>query len=286
MEFELASLVSALQQTFSYLLLEATQIEGEHLKDFWEWVVQRSEQDPSARVVWLLIVALFIFGALFVFTSGLALFELTLVSPKKAEPKPSPPKAEYQDAKDTKEQQQKLAETIAWADKVAPVSVIQHLRDGDIPGAEKVLLGKRSKQPANIGAIIYSLACCATRNDATAYESLVEEIFPNGLNADEEICRHAAELGRLISPERYPEEVVPQPFAVFEIDAGSLQELLGPITEFGNVKTLLDLVRIAFEMGEIDQVKFLAVQILVSGNFSERKTALNYLKRLDTALES
>ena len=286
MDFELASLVSALQQTFSYLLLEATQIEGEHLKDLWEWVVQRSEQDPSARVVWLLIVALVVFGALFVLTSGLALFELTLVSPKKPEPKSSPPKAEHQKVKDAQEQQQKLAETIAWADKVAPVSVIQHLRDGDIPGAEKVLLGKRSKQPDDIGAIIYSLACRATRNDAAAYESLVEEIFPDGLNADEEICRHAAELGRLISPDRYPEEVVPQPSTVFEIDADSLQELLGPMTEFGNVKTLLDLVRIAFEMGETDQVKSLAVEILVCGNVSERKTALNYLKRLDKAPEA
>ncbi len=286
MEFELTSLVSALQQTFSYLLLEATQIEGEHLKDFWEWVVQRSEQDPSARVVWLLIVALVFFGALFVLTSGLVLFELTLVSPKKSEPKPSPPKGEYQDTKDKKEQQQKLAETIAWADKVAPVSVIQYLRDGDIAGAEKVLLGKRSKQPNDIGAMIYSLACCATRNNAAAYESLVEEIFPNGLNADEEICRHAAELGRLISPDRYPEEVVPQPSTAFEIDAESLQELLGPMTEFGNVKTLLDLVRIAFEMGETDQVKSLAVEILVCGNVSERKTALNYLKRLDKAPEA
>ncbi len=286
MEFELTSLVSALQQTFSYLLLEATQIEGEHLKDFWEWVVQRSEQDPSARVVWLLIVALVFFGALFVLTSGLALFELTLVSPKKSEPKPSPPKAVHQDAKNAQEQQQKLAETIAWADKVAPVSVIQHLRDGDIPGAEKVLLGKRSKQPNDIGAIIYSLACRASRYDAAAYESLVEEIFPDGLNADKEICRHAAELGRLISPDRYPEEVVPQPSNVFEIDADSLQELLGPMTEFGNVKTLLDLVRIAFEMGEIDQVKSLAVEILVCGNVSERKMALNYLKRLDKSSEA
>ncbi len=286
MEFELASLVSALQQTFSYLLLEATQIEGEHLKDFWEWIVWRSEQNPSARVVWLLIVALVLFAALFVLTSGLALFELTLVSPTKSEPKPSPPKAENLVSKDAQDQQQKLAETIAWADKVAPVSVVQFLRDGDIPGAEKILLGKRSKQPNDIGVIIYSLACRATRNDAAAYELLVEEIFPDGLNADEEICRHAAELGRLISPDRFPEEVVPQPSTVFEIDADALQDLLGPMTEFGNVKTLLDLVRIAFEMGETDQVKSLAVEILVCGNVSERKTALNYLKRLDKAPEA
>ena len=283
MEFELASLVSALQQTFSYLLLEATQIEGEHLKDFWEWIVWRSEQNPSARVVWLLIVALVLFAALFVLTSGLALFELTLVSPTKSQPKPSPPKAENLVSKDAQDQQQKLAETIAWADKVAPVSVVQFLRDGDIPGAEKILLGKRSKQPNDIGVIIYSLACRATRNDAAAYELLVEEIFPDGLNADEEICRHAAELGRLISPDRFPEEVVPQPSTVFEIDADALQDLLGPMTEFGNVKTLLDLVRIAFEMGETDQVKSLAVEILVCGNVTERKTALNYLKRLDKA---
>ena len=114
----------------------------------------------------------------------------------------------------------------------------------------------------------------------------MEEIFPDGLNADKEICRHAAELGRLISPDRYPEEVVPQPSNVFEIDADSLQELLGPMTEFGNVKTLLDLVRIAFEMGEIDQVKSLAVEILVCGNVSERKMALNYLKRLDKSSEA
>ena len=286
MEFELASLVSALQQTFSYLLLEATQIEGEHLKDFWEWIVWRSEQNPSARVVWLLIVALVLFAALFVLTSGLALFELTLVSPTKSEPKPSPSKAENLVSKDAQDQQQKLAETIAWADKVAPVSVVQFLRDGDIPGAEKILLGKRSKQPNDIGVIIYSLACRATRNDAAAYELLVEEIFPDGLNADEEICRHAAELGRLISPDRFPEEVVPQPSTEFEIDADALQDLLGPMTEFGNVKTLLDLVRIAFEMGETDQVKSLAIEILVCGNVSERKTALNYLKRLDKVPEA
>ena len=79
---------------------------------------------------------------------------------------------------------------------------------------------------------------------------------------------------------------MPQPSTAFEIDAESLQELLGPMTEFGNVKTLLDLVRIAFEMGETDQVKSLAVEILVCGNVSERKTALNYLKRLDKAPEA
>ncbi len=286
MENELASAFAALQQTFSLLCQEVAQLEGRNLKDLWSEVVLRTEQDPTARVLWLLIATLAVSGLIFVLSVCLILFEAAVRLRKKSGPSSNSSQKLRSNSKSADDADKKLAEAIEWAEKMAPRSAIESLRAGDIQAAEKALNAQRRKQPDNVGLIMYLLACRAMRNDAQTYDSLIDEIFPKELSADDAVSRHAAEIGRLLDSARYPESKFPPPEKVFEVDAEMIGDTLGQIAELGSVKTLLDLVRMEFEMGETDQIRHLLVEILVCGTASERKLALNYANRIGRKGES
>ncbi len=281
MESELIVIVDELHRTFVYLWREISQIEGNSLKDLWAGATQRINENLSSRVLWILIAALFFSSLMFVICVGLVLADLAVHSQKKSKTTSGPRIKPRSDDGDATAADHELAKILAWADRVAPRNVIETLRAGDIDGAEKALLIEHRKQPENVGLMMYLLACCALRNDSAAYDRLVRAIFPDGLNADEEICRHAAEIGRLISPDRYPEDAIPRPNSVFEIESELIENMLGPISELSNVKTLLDLVRMDFEMGNTDHIWHLLVEIVVCGTQNERKVALNYSRRIN-----
>ena len=282
MEEVLLTFFMSLEHTYLYLwqAVAATNIVSLNLEGLWAGIVTQF-QDHSGRVVWLLIAALVGSGAIFMFSMGVVLLEAVIITePKRRKFKkvPPPPPPIHQAPKSTKEIQEQLTKTISWAKENASHSVIDKLKSGNVSAAEKELIAERIKRPKDVGLIMYMLAFRAMRNDGKSYDSLVDSIFPNGLKADTEICRHAAELGRLLSPDKYPVSEYPPPETIFEFDIELIGDTLGPISEFASVHTLLDLIRIYFEMHDFDQIRHLIVIVLVCGNTQERETAIHFAK--------
>ena len=280
MEQEFIAVLTALEQTFRVLWQEVMLVEGEFLKDQVSWVVQRIESSQSGRVLWFLIAALILAGVICVLSIGIVIYEAVTIPRKRSHFRvmPAVDISEWNTQSNT---QTKLKETIDWAQKVAPRNVIGKLKAGRINAAEKALIAERANRPDDVGLIMYLLACRAMRNDAAAYHSLIEEVFPDGLKADREVCRHAAEIGRLLAKDKYPVEEIPQPETAFEVAAELIGDTLGPITEFGSVQTLLDLIRVYFEMHDIAEIRHLIVEVLVCGTVAERRQALEYAKLIN-----
>ncbi len=278
MEDVLIVFFGELGQTFAYLWREVSQIEGDSLKEVYASAIEQFQHDHTRRVLWLLIAALILSAVVFVLCASMALFEAIAIRPHKRKKHPIKSLTLDLPVESAKESDEKLSETIGWAKKVAPRSVIDKLKAGEIRDAEKSLLAECKKNPQDDGLIIYLLACRAMQADAKSYDTLIEKIFPEGLTAEKEVCRHAAELGRLLSPDKYPISEIPQPETVFELEEELVGDTLGPISEFGSVQTLLDLIRVYFEMGDTDQTRHLIVEVLICGNAKERELALNYAK--------
>lgn len=282
MENELLIFLTAAERTFCALWQEVTRIEGGSLRDQLQWIAGRVAHERSTRVLWFLISTLAFSGLVFLLSTGVAVYEAVAVSTRKSKlrlkrPLESDRKSQPRTAS---ESSRKLSETIDWAQKVSPRNVIGKLKAGQIDAAEKELIEVRKSKPDDIGLIMYLLACRASQHQVESYESLVSEIFPNGLEADKDVCRHAAQIGRLLSGDRFPKSRIPDPESAFEVQAELIGDTLGPVAEFGSVQTLLDLIRVYFDMDDADEIRHLIVEVLVSGTEQERKAALDYAKLL------
>ncbi len=276
-----------LEQTYAYLWQQVVQLEGDSLNVLWASIVQQFQGDNAARVLWLLIATLFVSGAVFLLCVSMVVFEaITIVNPKKRRIKPIATLAldKVLESKDTS--QESLTKTISWAKENAPRSVIEKLKAGEIELAEKALFAELRNNPKEVSLIMYLLACRALQSNGRTYDALVKIIFPRGLDASVEINRHAAELGRLLTPGTYPTSEIPQPETTFELEEELISDTLGPISEFGNVQTLLDLTRVYFEMGEVNQIRHMIVEVLVCGNTEQRESALKFAKLLKNQIKS
>ena len=282
MENELIAFFTATEQTFFALWQEASLLEGDSLQDQWQWIVDRIMHERSPRVLWLLISGLVLSGLLFLLSTGVVVYEAVAISFRKSKARSIQSRRLAQSAQPGTADQssERLSETIDWARKVSPKNVIGKLKAGQIDAAEKALIEVRKSKPDDVGLIMYLLACRAIRHDINSYESLVNKVFPNGLNADEDVCRHAAQIGRLLSEDRFPKSQIPDPESAFQVDAKLIGDTLGPVAEFGSVQTLLDLIRVYFDMDDVDEIRHLIVEVLVCGTAQQRKSALEYAKLL------
>lgn len=291
MEAAIFSFFSALEQTFAYLWQHVVRLEGDTLIDLWASMVEQIQLNQSGRVLWFLIAALFVSGTIFLLCVSMVVFEaVAIVNPKKQRAKPIGTVALDQVLEGTQTSrdifQDNINKTISWAKDNAPRNVIEKLKSGEIESAEKALFVELKKNPKDVGLIMYLLACRALQSNPRSYDALVKIIFPLGLDADTEVCRHAAELGRLLTPGKYPTSEIPPPETTFEVEAELIGDTLGPISEFGSVQTLLDLVRVYFEMGEVDQIRHMIVEVLVCGTTEQRESALKFAKLLINQMKS
>lgn len=283
MENELVAFFAAVGQTFYALWQEVSLIEGDSLKEQWLWIVDRMTHERSTRILWLLISGLTCSIIIFLLSASVALYEAIAIPTRRSKARtrrPSKRSNQNLKLKSNEESDKQLSETLSWAQKVAPRNVVGKLKAGQIDAAESELFEMHKRKPDDVGIIMYLLACRAIQHDIESYETLVNEIFPDGLKAGEAICQHAAELGRLLAEDRFPQSDIPNPESAFEVDAELIGDTLGPITEFGSVQTLLDLVRVYFDMDDVDEIRHLVVEVLVAGSAQERKSALKYAQLL------
>ena len=259
---------------FGVICNEISQIQGDSIAEQWAWVVQRYQSDQVGRSLWILLLVLFTSGSIFVVSVGYGLCIRLTRSRKKQKTKSI---QGTKPAANTKAYHEAVAKNAVKAGQPSvPRTMIGKLKAGMLEEVEQALMAERKRRPEHTGLTLYLLACRAASSEPEAYQSLVSEIFSDGLDKESEIGRHAAQIGRILFPEKYPVDKYPEPKKPFEVEANLIGETLGPISEFGNVQTLLDLVRVYVEMKEWAETKHLIVEILVRGDASQRERALEY----------
>ena len=259
---------------FGVICNEFSQIQGGSITEQWAWVVQRYQSDQVGRSLWILILVLFTSGSIFVVSVGYGLCIRLTRSRKKHKTKSI---QGTKPAANTKAYHEAVAKNAVKAGQPSvPRTMIGKLKAGMLEEVEQALMAERKRRPEHTGLTLYLLACRAASNEPEAYQSLVSEIFSDGLDKESEVGRHAAQIGRIMFPEKYPVDKFPEPKKPFEVEANLIGDTLGPISEFGNVQTLLDLVRVYVDMKELAETKHLIVEILVRGDASQRERALEY----------
>ena len=259
---------------FGVICNEFSQIQGGNIAEQWAWVVQRYQSDQVGRSLWILILVLFTSGSIFVVSVGYGLCIRLTRSRKKHKTKSI---QGTKPATNTKAYHEAVAKNAVKAGQPSvPRTMIGKLKAGMLEEVEQALMAERKRRPEHTGLTLYLLACRAASSEPEAYQSLVSEIFSDGLDKESEIGRHAAQIGRIMFPEKYPVDKFLEPKKPFEVEANLIGDTLGPISEFGNVQTLLDLVRVYVEMKEWAETKHLIVEILVRGDASQRERALEY----------
>lgn len=277
-ERETTELTVGLGQFLELVRTEFELIEGAYLAERIEFVVQRYQSDPTARILWILIVLMLISGSIFVLSVAIGF----LIRFRRADS--TMPKTEFKpDSVRHRKQRTKSSDKESDQDHRVSrpaKSMVGLLKEGRLKDVEKLLLEEHRKQPADATTVMYLLACRATV-DAASYDELISELFSQGLDHSVPICLHAAEIGRLLELDNYPLSRFPEPEVPFEVDTSVSGNTLGPISEFGDVQTLLDLVRVYVDMEDEAETKHLVVEILVRGNYEQRKQALQFKNRME-----
>lgn len=262
---EAAKLTVGLKRFLDLVRTEFELIEGTNLQHRIQFVIERYDSDSTARILWILIALMLTSGSIFVLSIAFGL----LVRPRRS--------ATLRRRRRSRSSAKKTKST-----RPAPHSgrsMVGMLKEGRLKDVEKLLLAQHRRQPVDSTAVMYLLACRATA-DSAAYDDLISELFSKGLDRSIQICLHAAEIGRLIKPDSYPLKQYPEPESAFVVDNTVSGNTLGPISEFGDVQTLLDLVRVYVDMEDEAEVKHLTVEILVRGNCEQRRQALEFHSKL------
>ena len=276
---ETADLKIGLGRFLESVLTELDEIEGTYLADRVDFVVQRYQSDPTARILWVLIALLLTSGSIFILSFGFGV----LVRPRRSDGakfKKEAKTASYQRLAQRSESPDKKSGR-AYRVSAPPKSMVGMLKEGRLSDVDKLLFEEHRKQPTDATTVMYLLACRAVAADAISYDDLISELFSQGLDSSVQICLHAAEIGRLLELDKFPLSQYPEPENPFEVDTTVSGNTLGPISEFGNVQTLLDLVRVYVDMGDEAETRHLIVEILVRGNREQRKQALDFKSRME-----
>ncbi len=256
---------------------EFNQVKGPYVIDWVESISNRYHSDLTGRILWSLVAVLTASGSLFMILTAHGLLSRLRNPPARVKGKTS-----RKDSSRRKSAAGASGQSVKMQDrnKRVPKSVVGMLRAGLLDEVEALLLEERRIRPADSNVVMYLLACRAAKDDADSYDQLLSEIFPEGLDRKVQICLHAAQIGRILSPSAYPTNRFPEPDKPFEVDAAMSSESLGTVSEFGDVHTLLDLVRVYLDMEEEAETKHMIVEILVRGDREQRIKAVEFLKRM------
>ena len=267
-----------LSQLYDLIRTEFEQVEGAYLADQIEFVIQRYKSDLTARILWILITLLIASGSIFLVSFGYGI----LVRPKRVETPKREKVSEFESVRQSLQPSQSpfKRSNIQHREQGTPKSMVGMLKGGRLKDAEELLFEEHRKRPADATVVMYLLACRAAGGDAASYGDLLAKLFPNGLDSSVQICLHAAGIGRAVGLDGYPSNRYPEPDKPFEVDSTVSGNSLGPITEFGDVQTLLDLVRVYVDMGDEAETKHLIVEILVRGDEEQRRQAMTFKNRM------
>ena len=261
----------------SILRSEIGQIHGDTVVGVWSSVENRMQVDRVARIIWLLIFALTISGGVFAISF---VYGIIIRAPQVKQPHVAKVKIHRSRARVRPNRLRDEKKSSALKTQVKTEELDKIIKSGKYDNIEEVFRSKLKHRPDEIGTYLYLFACNALNNEPAKFVSLVSEIFPKGLNASDELHLHIADIGRVVSPKDFPLSSYPSPKEPFEVRTDLIGDSLGSVAEFGNVQTLLDLVRVYMEMEQFDQTRHLIVEVLARGDTNQRWHAMEFSRTL------
>ena len=256
---------------FSVVRDELTQATASNIAQTWSNVLTRLQEHSTRRVLWLVIVALFASGLLFL---GSVVFEIFTRRPARVDTKHS----SSDNAKKTRETPELKSSGHKETEKFSGKSPVEKesLLTEKIDKIERQIRDKLKPKEANSDLHVYLFACCAARADLTRYEALVKEVFPGGLDENLLAHKHIFQIGRAISSQFTAQKTVPDPKNSYKVQKPLFEETMEAVSQLGDVETMLDMLRVYAEMELTMQTVHLIVEALVQGDFKQRKRVLEY----------
>ena len=273
MEAALSQLVFAFEQILNAIGHEISLIEGNYLQPMIASVNERIQNNVVGRTMWILIAILFISGLIAAICLIVGLVSL-LNRRKSVSQTSSKNNHEIEFIEISSPPRLELEE---GSSEDMPPTIIGKLKAGQINAAEEALTEEWKKNPQDTNLIMYLAACRLLKNDEAAYDEFAKRVFEQRLDSNDEVCRHIAELGRILSPYKFNKSKYPPPGSALDFENELLGDSLGAVSELGDVETLLDLIRVYTDMGNKADARHLIVEALVRGNEKQRKRAVKYV---------
>ena len=272
----------ALRKTFGE---ELSRIQGENYRDQFEWIQNRVRTDPVGRTFWYLIFAFTVVVAVFilVFLVAIAQRILRIIKSRSYATK------HFDKALEAKIQASKcstetnIEKSIETTRKKVPAKkkpATKYLLAGDLTGTENVLLNAVKRDSHDVASMLYLLCVRALRNDATAYEALFKELNKYDRFRKSAELKHAGEIGRILSPDKFKTARYPAPTNQFQERSRYFDDGTEQVAEFGDISTLLDLALVYLEMKEFGKAAQAIVDLLALGDENQRRQAVKLSKRL------
>ncbi len=273
MESALSQLVFVFEQILNAIGNEISLIEGDYLQQMIASVNERIQNNVVGRTMWILIAILFISGL----TATICLI-VGLVSLLNRRKSGSQISANNNHEKGSIEISSPLQLDLAEGpSEDIPPTIIGKLKAGQINAVGEALTEEWKKSPQDISLIMYLAACQLLKNDEVAYDEFAKKVFEQRLDSKDEVCRHVAELGRILSPYKFNKSNYPPPESALDFENELLGDSLGAVSELGDVENLLDLIRVYTDMGNNADARHLIIEVLVRGNEKQRKRAVQYV---------
>ena len=246
-------------QFYNELATELAQVEGDYLADKYLWIIKRVSDDSKARVIWILIVALFVIFAVLVFS--ILLFFVAFFSRRKRVDKQSKHLAQESP---TPQSASELT-TDTEETPVVPNSDLKKLQSGFLEELENSLLSAVKENKNDYGSILFLFACCAARLDNQRFEELIDEVFEDTPLEQHEVGPYIIQIGRLIDVERLQQSEADAPEAPFTGQSDLLGDTFGEIHDIGGVDTCWNMLQTYVAMRELGKARHMIVELLVYG---------------------
>ncbi len=269
---------------------EVSRVEGVTAADKGRWIANRVRTDPTGRIIW------FVVGAIIVLSTILVLVVISAIAYQFAKSRPkrkpatgaesalqaqvSPSPRQPSAALNKSEPSGPGSSKAPVALPLSRTAISSALESGSTDRVEAVLLKAVRQDKADAGAMMYLAACCALRCDAQRYDALVSEMMSHGFNSESRAFLHVGQIGRLLSPQAYDLATWPDPGETYSGKSGLVASTFDSVMEFGDVRTLLDMLVTYTGMEDFGAARHLLVQVLVYGDKAQRAEALNYAKQL------
>lgn len=261
------------------LVSEFKQIEGDFLVKQLSSISKRFREIPSSRALWTLIA---IFTCIVLVLVLLIVIRIFIVNPQKTSmSRLDRKRAKRKVKKDVPQTKEENKNLITSEPATVSDSAAENLKNGFLEEVESSLWEAIQENPEDYGSIMYLFCCFAARQDDIRFGEFVDRIFCDTSIEQHEVGTHIAQIGRLLSIQRFSDLQIGDPPSPFTNWSELMGNTLKEFHDFGDLNVCLDMLRAYYEMAEKAKSRHLIVELLVHGDLSQRESALQFAEKIN-----
>ena len=261
------------------LTSELSQIEGDFLVRQLSSISKRFREIPSSRALWTLIA---IFTCIVLVLVLLIVVSIFVANPQRpGMSRLDKNRAKRKVKKDVPQIKEENKNLIPSEPATVSDSAAENLKNGFLEEVESSLWEAIQENPEDYGSIMYLFCCFAARQDDIRFGEFVDKIFCDTSIEQHEVGAHIAQVGRLLSIQRFSDLQIGEPPSPFTNWSELMGNTLKEFHDFGDLNVCLDMLRAYFEMEEKAKSRHLIVELLVHGDLSQRESALQFAEKIN-----